>query len=201
MPHPRVCNANAGFMVQSKHSSTAQLHILSGTLNRKAFTLALGSLHRTQRRLRAKICTLWKQPEHAIFQNMVWRDTDGRTNGQWVSVTWYFSLLDMKHATRPGIEKKKNSDICKKLKKNIIILQENNYNSEVNCSKILVQLYKQTNSYGTRKQKKMPSSCQTGVLYVNQEWEPTYNLTNMLISKTWIFKVLYWRRYLLPFTL
>lgn len=200
MPHPRVCNANAGFMVQSKHYSTAQLHILSGTLNGKTFTLALGSLRRTQRRLRAKVCTLWK-PEHAIFQNMVWRDTVRGTNGQWVSVTWYFGLLDMKHATRPGIGGKKKSEICKKWKNNIIILQENNYNSEVNCSKILVLLYKDTNSHRTRKQKKMPSSCQTGVLYVNQEWEPAYNLTNMLISKPWIFKVLYWRRYLLPFTL
>lgn len=114
-------------------------------------------------------------------------DRARKMNAQWISVIWYFGLLDMNRTTWPGIEQK----IFKKWKNNIIILQENNYNSEVNCSKILVLVYKEKKSYRTREQK-MPSFCQTDVIYVNQEWEPTYNLTNMLISKTWIFKVLYW---------
>lgn len=105
MPHSVVFDTNAGFMVQSQHSSTAQLCVISGTLNGETCTPAIGSLHRTERRLRAKVCTVRIQREHAIFQNMVWGHTVRRTSGQQISAVRSFGLPDMKCVTRPGTEK------------------------------------------------------------------------------------------------
>lgn len=162
MPHPRACNTNARLMVQSKHSSTAQLHIISGILNAKTCVLATGSVHRTQRRLGAKVCPLWTQRERAIFQNMVWMGTVRKSMDSGSPSDDI--LVCLTGTTQLDLELKKKLVIFSKWKNNIIIFQGNNYNSAVNRSKILVLIYKETNSFRTREQKKMPSSCQTDVI-------------------------------------